>query len=81
MSADSTSSQRSLGADSGDSATLAPSKAPPLCIQQVREAQRVDHRSQPWKEALGNTHDKGEEGEDLINLKLPNHVQCGSMAV
>ena len=39
-----------------------------------------DKREQPWKAALEKTHDQGAEGEDLINLKLPNHVQCGSLA-
>lgn len=36
-----------------------------------------DHRVQPWKEhLLAETN----EGEDLIDLKLPNQVQCGGMS-
>ena len=80
MNADSTFGQGSLGPNSGDSATSPPSKALPPWVQKIQEAQRTDQRVQPWKEALGYTHDKGEDGEDLINLQLPNHVQCGSMA-
>jgi hypothetical protein len=48
--------------------------------QQVADATAQDKREQPWKAALGETHNQGAEGEDWINLQLPNHVQCGSMA-
>ena len=49
-------------------------------VQKIAEDTAKDKREQPWKELLGETHDKGAEGEDWINLQLPNHVQCGSMA-
>jgi hypothetical protein len=52
----------------------------PQWVQDLITAEKNDLRKQPWKEALGDTHDKGYEGEDLINLQLPNHVQCGSLA-
>lgn len=48
--------------------------------QKIAEDTAKDKREQPWKALLGETHDKGAEGEDWINLQLPNHVQCGSMA-
>ena len=48
--------------------------------QKIAEDTAQDKREQPWKALLGETHDKGAEGEDWINLQLPNHVQCGSMA-
>ena len=80
MNAESTFGQGSLEQNSGGSVTSALSKALPPWVQKIQEAQRIDQRAQPWKAALGHTHDKAEEGEDLINLQLPNHVQCGSMA-
>ncbi|KAJ5088452.1 hypothetical protein N7456_012068 [Penicillium angulare] len=41
------------------------------------EALSKDDRAQPWKEhLLAETT----EGEDLIDLKLPNQVQCGGMS-
>jgi len=52
----------------------------PAWIDQVKAKAERDKRLQPWKEAFGKTHDEGASGEDLINLDLPNHVQCGSMA-
>ncbi|KAL2058643.1 hypothetical protein ABVK25_001371 [Lepraria finkii] len=58
-----------------------PTKKPQTSwAQQVADATAQDKRKQPWKAALGKTHDRGAEGEDWINLQLPNHVQCGSMA-
>ncbi|KAJ9650773.1 hypothetical protein H2198_009928 [Neophaeococcomyces mojaviensis] len=52
----------------------------PSWVDKVKQAAESDIRSQPWKKALGETHDKGADGEDLINLNLPNFVQCGSLA-
>lgn len=49
-------------------------------VQQVADESAQDTREQPWKVALGKTHDQGAAGEDWINLQLPNHVQCGSLA-
>ena len=48
--------------------------------EQVATNTAQDKRAQPWKASLEKTHDQGTEGEDLINLQLPNHVQCGSLA-
>ena len=62
--------------------TSATKQAPqrPSWAQQIADRTAQDKRAQPWKAALGETHDRGTEGEDWINLKLPNHVQCGSLA-
>jgi hypothetical protein len=48
--------------------------------QEVINSAAQDTRAQPWKAAMGATHDKGVEGQDLINLDLPNFLQCGGLA-
>ena len=48
--------------------------------QEVMSNATQDTRAQPWKAAMGATHDKGLEGQDLINLDLPNFLQCGGLA-
>lgn len=80
MNATSNPSKEPLELSFSDSATDNSSKALPTWVQRVQAVQQNDQRVQPWKETLGNTHDKGDDGEDLINLQLPNHVQCGSLA-
>ena len=47
----------------------------PAWVQQARAAAEQESRAQPWKQAYGETHNQGIEGEDLIDLAHPTQLQ------
>jgi len=47
--------------------------------QKVTEAAQNDQRKQPWKEPLEILHKDQPQKTDMIDLRLPNHVQSSGV--
>lgn len=64
-------------ANNADVAPHEDMSSPAASWAQELEKAANDKRRQPWKKYLAEMKT---EGEDLIDLKLPNQVQCGGFS-